>query len=165
MSIGELASWAEILGGVAVVVSLVYLAIQIRGNSKQAKLNSAISLNHLINEAFDPIYNNDRNISIWTVGISDPFSLNDQDQAIFSLFVARLVNVLLTAFMHKDHNVLETETAKRYVGSLKSILDSPGGKYWISEMGGKELLSDWALDILEKNTQTQSFLTPRSVSA
>jgi hypothetical protein len=164
LNIGELASIAEILGGVAVIASLVYVAIQIRENAKQTKLGSAISLNHLINEAFDPIYNNDRNIGIWTVGIADPSSLNGQDQAIFSLFMARLVNVLLTAFMHNDHNVLETETAKRYVGSLKSILDSPGGLFWLSEMGGNEMLSERTRDILENSTLPQKFLTHKGVS-
>ena len=150
---------AEILGGAAVITSLVYVAIQLRENAKQTKLSSAIALNHLINEAFDPIYNNDRNIGIWTEGLADPSRLNDQDRAVFSLFMARLVNVLLTAFIHADHNVLETDVARRYVGSLKSLLDSPGGQYWLSEMGGEELMSDKTRKMLEDSTETQVFLT------
>ncbi len=159
MSLDDLAAMAEIIGGVAVIISLAYLAIQIRENARQTRLGSAIALNHLINEAFDPIYNNDRNIDIWTVGIADPSSLNEQDQAIFSLFMARLVNTLLTAFLHNDHKVLESEASERYIGSLKSILDSPGGKYWLAELGGDEMMSDWARNTLERSAHVQTFLT------
>ena len=159
MDIENFASIAEILGGIAVIVSLIYLARQVKENSLQVRLGSAISLNHLINEAFDPIYNNDRNIHIWTVGISDPQSLSAEDQAIFSLFLARLVHVLLTAIMHDDHKILETEVARRYVGSLNSILDSPGGQYWRSELGGENQLSDEVREILAASGEHQDFLT------
>lgn len=161
MNIGELASIAEIVGGVAVVVSLIYLALQIRGNSLQTKLGSAISLNHLINEAFDPIYNNDRNIAIWVDGIADPTGLSSQDQAIFGLFMARLVNVLLTALIHHDHNVLDTDVAAAYVGSLRSILDSPGGQYWRKDMAGEAILSDSVLKTLAASTFRHDSLTFR----
>jgi hypothetical protein len=164
LNISELASIAEIIGGAAVIVSIVYLAIQIRENAIQTTLGSAISLNHLINEAFDPIYNNDRNISIWVDGIAAPSQLNSQDQAIFGLFMARLVNVLLTALMHNDHNILEMDVAKTYIGSLNSILNSPGGKYWLTEMAGDDLLSDSVRQVLENSTLKQDSLTFRGNS-
>lgn len=153
---------AEFVGAVAVLATLAYLAIQVRENSLQVRLGSAINLNHLINEAFDPIYNNDRNIHIWTTGISSPDSLSEEDQAIFSLFMARLVHVLLTALMHDDHAILETDVARRYVGSLKSILESPGGKYWLAELGGESQLSDTQREILSGATDLQDFLVPRA---
>ena len=155
---------AEFVGAMAVLATLVYLAIQVRENSLQVKLGSAINLNHLVNEAFDPIYNNDRNIRIWTVGISDPDSLSDEDQAIFSLFMARLVHVLLTALMHHNHAILETEVARRYVGSLKSILESPGGQFWLRELGGDSQLSEEVRAILSDTTDLQDFLVTSAKS-
>ena len=162
MNIGDFASIAEIISGFAVIVSLIYLAKQVRENSLQVKLGSAISLNHLINEAFDPIYNNDRNIHIWTEGLADPSTLNDQDLAIFSLFMARLVHVLLTAIMHNDYNILEVEVGRRYVGSLNSIIQSPGGQYWLEKLGGAGQFSDDVRDALAKSGEFQDFLTQGS---
>ncbi len=159
LSIGDLASIAEIVGGAAVIVSLVYLARQVRENSLQVKLGSAISLNHLINEAFDPIYNSDRTIHIWTTGITDPGGLSEEDQAIFSLFMARLVHVLLTAVLHNDHNILESDVARRYVGSLNSILKSPGGQFWLNHLGGKDQLTAEVMQILSASSDFQDFLT------
>ena len=160
LNIGDFASVAEIIGGAAVIISLIYLARQVRENSLQVKLGSAISLNHLINEAFDPIYNNDRTIHIWTVGVTNPSSLSEEDQAVFSLFLARLVHVLLTAIMHNDHDILDSEVARRYIGSLKStILKSDGGQFWLNEQGGVDQLSDKVQQILESSSDYQDFLT------
>ncbi len=153
---------AELGGAVAVFATLIYLAIQVKENSVQVRLGSAIGLNHLINEAFDPIYNNDRNIHIWTTGISDPKALNEQDIAVFSLFMARLVNVLLTALMHNDYEILDTEVARRYLGSLKSILESPGGHYWLNELEGESQLSGQMLGFLDKVIDRQEFLVTSS---
>ncbi len=148
----------ELVGAAAVLVTLVYLAIQVRQTSLQVRLGSAINLNNLVNQAFDPIYNNDRNIRIWTHGISSPETLNDEDQAVSSLFMARLVNVLLTGLAHDDHAILESDSARRYVGSLKSILESPGGRYWLSELGGASQLSRKDIEKLARATDLQDFL-------
>ena len=158
MNWDALGALGELIGAAAVLATLVYLSIQIRANSLQVRLGSAISLNHLINEAFDPIYNNDRNIHIWTHGISSPDTLNDEDLAVFSLFMARLVHVLTTALIHDEHAILETDQARRYIGSLKSILESPGGRYWLSELGGDSQLSGRALDVVSNATDLQEFL-------
>ncbi len=164
MNWNALGALGELVGAAAVLATLVYLSIQIRANSLQVRLGSAISLNHLINEAFDPIYNNDRNIHIWTHGISSPETLNDQDQAIFSLFMSRLVNVHLTALIHDQHAILESDLATRFLGSLKSILESPGGKYWMTELGGSSQISPKELEALVSATDLKEFLV-RGVSA
>jgi len=44
----------EVFGAVGVVVTLIYLARQIRENSRQVRVSSITSINHLINEAWDP---------------------------------------------------------------------------------------------------------------
>jgi len=41
MDITTLAAWGEILGGIAVVVSLIYLASKIRQNSKLLRASTA----------------------------------------------------------------------------------------------------------------------------
>jgi len=46
----------EVFGAVGVVVTLIYLARQIRENSRQVRVSSITSINHLINEAWDPVY-------------------------------------------------------------------------------------------------------------
>ena len=44
MDITTLAAWGEFLGGIAVVISLVYLASQIRQNSKLLRASTASAM-------------------------------------------------------------------------------------------------------------------------
>ncbi len=44
MDITTLAAWGEFLGGIAVVVSLIYLASQIRQNSKLLQISSSVAI-------------------------------------------------------------------------------------------------------------------------
>ena len=89
MTIQDWGAVGEILGAIGVVVTLIYLARQIRENSRQMRVGSIISINHLINEAWDPIYSNDRNIRVWTTGLRSPLDLEEEDLALFHLFMTR----------------------------------------------------------------------------
>lgn len=132
----------EVVGALGVVVTLAYLAQQIRENSRQMKVNSLAAMNQLVNQAFDPIYTSDRNIHIWTAGLSAPQSLNEEDQAVFSLFMSRLVHVLITAFYHREYGTLEARAFTVYAATLNEILETPGGIAWRSEMGGEDQINE-----------------------
>jgi hypothetical protein len=131
----------EVLGAIAVVVTLIYLARQIRENSRQMRVSSIISINHLINEAWDPIYSNDRNIRVWTTGLRSPGDLDEEDLALFHLFMTRIVNVLATAVAQHRYAVLTADEFRKYATRANSLLSSPGGEHWLSE-GGTEILTD-----------------------
>ena len=68
----RLGAIGELLAAIATVGTLIYLALQIRENSKQLRVTSINGLNELINYAYDPIYVSERNTEAWLVGISTP---------------------------------------------------------------------------------------------
>jgi hypothetical protein len=139
----------EIVGALGVIVTLGYLARQIRENSRQMKVSSIIAINQLMNEAFDPIYNNDRTIRIWMQGQVSPQELSAEDEAVFSLFMSRLVNVCLTAFSQRRFGTLGEEEFRPYAGMLKSLLETPGGIAWLEHMGGSDLLNNETKETLK----------------
>ena len=49
LDITTLAAWGEFLGGIAVVASLIYLASQIRQNSRLLEVSIADTRTHLTN--------------------------------------------------------------------------------------------------------------------
>ncbi|MGK0223182.1 MAG: hypothetical protein ACI9ON_002425 [Limisphaerales bacterium] len=149
MSIQDWGALGEIVGGIGVVVTLIYLAIQIRENSRQMRVNSLISINQLINEGWDPIYSNDRNIRVWNTGLRSPTDLEEEDLALFHLFMTRLINVLSTSFSQHRHNVLPTDEFRKYAIRANSLLLSPGGEHWLSA-GGTEILTNDAREAFAK---------------
>lgn len=137
----------EVFGAIGVVVTLIYLARQIRENSRQMRVSSITSMNHLINEAWDPVYGNDRNIRVWTTGLRSPRDLDGEDLALFHLFMTRLINVLDTAVAQHAYDVLTTDQFGKYAVRLNSLLTTPGGQHWLSE-GGAALISEDAREAL-----------------
>ncbi len=79
----------EIVGATAVVLTLVYLAKQIKDSSTQVKVNSLTALNTIYNDAFIPIYTSRENMNIWVTGLSSPEDLPDVEREI--LFMMRLI--------------------------------------------------------------------------
>ena len=96
MTIEELGALGEVVGAVAVVLSLFYLGRQIRDNSKQVRAAAIIDVNRLINEGFDPIYGNPAYLDVWFRGLESREDLNDFDRNLFDLFMARLMNSYAT---------------------------------------------------------------------
>ena len=161
MDIQDWGALGEVLGAIGVVVTLIYLARQIRENSRQMRVSSITSINHLINEAWDPIYSNDRNIRVWTTGLRSPGDLDEEDLALFHLFMTRLGNVLATAVAQHRYGVLTADEFRKYAIRANSLLSSPGGEHWLSE-GGTEIVTDDARQALARYGTVQlRGLSPR----
>jgi hypothetical protein len=152
----DLQDWGavgEILGGIAVVFTLVYLARQIRENSRQIRVSAITSINHLINEAWDPIYSRDRNVRVWTTGLRSPEDLDEEDLALFHLFMTRLMTAISTAVAQHSYGVLTVDEFRKYAIRANSLLSSPGGEHWLSS-GGSEIIT---ADVRKKLAEYGSF--------
>ncbi len=143
-----LGNYGEFVAAIAVVATLVYLAAQIRENSKQLRVTSINAMNELINYGFDPIYNSDRNTSAWLVGLASPEELNELDHQLFELFMARLMNSFQTAVTHHRHDALDQRDFDRYMGVYRSVLETPGGQRWLASIG-EEFLDEDAIRMLD----------------
>ena len=162
LSIQDWGALGEILGALAVIVTLVYLARQIRENSRQIRVSSITSINHLINEGWDPIYSNDRNIRVWTTGLRAPTELEEEDLALFNLFMTRLMNVLDTAVAQHDYDVLASDQFEKYAVRLNSLLSSPGGEYWLAQSGGALVSESTRRTLAEYDLVELAGLNPKS---
>ena len=131
-SIQDWGAVGEVVGAAAIVATLGYLAMQIRENSRQLRLTSTLSINSLMNEGFDPIYNNEKNMQIWTTGLKSPDVLSDGDLEIFLLFMTRLLNPFDTVVMHHRLGALDTEDFDKYVLFFGGLIRTPGGERWLA---------------------------------
>ncbi len=130
-----LGNYGEFVGAIAVVATLMYLALQIRENSKQLRVTSINAMNELINYGYDPIYNSDHNTAVLLIGLSYPEELNERDRQLFDHFMSRLMNSLQTAVTHHRHKAMDEPDFQRYMGVYRGVLDTPGGQRWIEIIG------------------------------
>ncbi len=83
LDITTLAAWGEFIGGIAVVVSLIYLAGQIRQNSRLLRASTA-SATTTANTAINTLIVQDSEVArIYSDGMADPDSLSTADRQRF----------------------------------------------------------------------------------
>jgi hypothetical protein len=89
---------AEVVGAAAVVVSLVYLAVQIRQNTRQVEEQGRAQRFSALGVLFDnwrnfraSIISDARVASIWRRGNLDPGQLNADDRVVFDMLMVDLM--------------------------------------------------------------------------
>ena len=122
----------EIVGAVAVVATLYYLARQINDSTRQSRMASVAELNTIYNDSFMPIYNSPENMRIWVEGMADPDSLTTVEREIFFLFVRRLLNPFDTAVTQYQGDTLQLDHFHRYLEFSRDLVNTPGGQAFLA---------------------------------
>ena len=81
MDITILAAWGEFLGGIAVVISLVYLASQIRQNSKLLRVSTAAVIGESSIAVTGELTHDPELARIFFAGIADRAALSEAEQS------------------------------------------------------------------------------------
>ena len=131
MTIQDMGAAGELIGGIAVIITMIYLALQIREASRQIAVTSAIDTNALMNEAFSPIYNSQVNQKIWTVGLRSPDELEEGEFQIFALFITRVMAAFDTIVESRNLRSIGDIRFENYLNFTSQFLDSPGGQAWL----------------------------------
>ena len=94
----------EITGAIAVLVTLVYLAVQIRQNTR-----------------------------IFTQGRSSFDELDDHEKVVFDMLMMRLFAALDTTTFHYEHDSYDDELYAGAIEFYAGFLTSPGGRQWYKQ--------------------------------
>jgi hypothetical protein len=122
----------EILGALAVVATIVYLARQVRDNSKQVKLNTTQSYASLAQDAYASVYANDQTIRAWIVGNRDPSSLEQEELQLYFHLMDRQLNNIVPLTNHYKEGAMSREEFEHYKGFFLGMISTEGGKVWKS---------------------------------
>ena len=76
---------AESVGAFGVIVSLIYLALQVRQNTKQVRLSRFQETSSTLQDGFAPIYH-PGNPQIWYKGHHKPNELDDHEAFTFHMY-------------------------------------------------------------------------------
>ncbi len=121
MSIVELAAIAEIVAAIAVVITLAYLAIQIRQSSHGIQNSTSWAITQAL-FAINGRWSSDGEFTeLWLRGLKSYEDLNDVEQERFRAFAMDLLNL---AHYVQKHPTEEHVFVVPYVASL--VRDKPG---------------------------------------
>ena len=129
MDITTLAAWGEFLGGIAVVVSLVYLAAQIRINTKMVRASNAGDLQMATN-GFSAMTVDAETASLHLRGLNDFSGLGVVDQVRFNGLMSQLLNPISQAFALHQQGLLDRAAMESQAKTVPSLFHNMGARQW-----------------------------------
>jgi len=130
MSWDAIAAIAELVASFGVIVSLIYLATQIRHQRTESLLTAGHELSGQINELFSVLSDNAEFADIFLRGLRDYNSLNSVDKARFAAFFARLMRIQESMYSRYRQNLLDPSIWPSYEESMRDYFGHPGLLDW-----------------------------------
>ena len=131
MTIQDYGSIGELIGAIATVATLVYLASQIRQNTRAVR---AAAVDSSISHSMDvrkSIYESETLARIYNSGSDDPESLSEEDLVRFRLLYHNMMLTLSNIFSQTRLAGLPVETWSSQIPLLQRVLSMKGGNwYW-----------------------------------
>jgi hypothetical protein len=130
LTLSQLGNLGNLLGGVAVVVTLLFLALQIRKQANESRLNATRELARSLIAQMISLAEDAEMCSIYLRGIKDYDGLPDTDRIRLSMHLHSTFRIYELAFLHASR----TNVDKSYFASSEKtkfeLLGFPGVQRW-----------------------------------
>jgi hypothetical protein len=128
VTIQDLGSLGELIAAVATILTLVYLAIQIRNSSQATRFDSHLRIRQLAAES-QKLLTDPALARVWRQGLDDPDSLTDDERVNFYSLMFLMVNIddarLVYQSAIRDRSPYGTEA-----GTVSRMAGTPGFARW-----------------------------------
>lgn len=151
MNWGAIGAVGEIIGALAVFLTLVYLAIQIRQNTKSVQASAVDASISKVNDVRQSLYENAELSRIYIQGLAHPDELDEESRFRFRLVVHNILLAISNIHSQTSFTGLSTSTWESQLVILKRITTSPGGRWFWKEhrLEFEELFREQVDKILE----------------
>jgi hypothetical protein len=130
MTIQEWDAIGEVIGGVAVVLSLLYLASQIRQSTKTAKASSRQEILDRFTEASWELGKHPHLQRAPVLGLNNFDSLPDDDKVSSGHVMTKYAGNVYNAILLRRAGLLDEETLRLIADMFVSSVRCPGGLQW-----------------------------------
>ena len=133
-----LANWGEFIGGIAVVISLVYVGLQIRATVAQSKLDSYTKSTELWAQFTSAVAADSDTWNIFHQGTQDYESLEHAERSRFGFLIAMYFGIIDTIMTHEQAGIYPSpETHQRALDQAYAVFTMPGVQQWFSRSKGR----------------------------
>ena len=120
----------ELIGSVAVLATLVYLAIQIRQNTRSLKAASHHAITDSFNAINAKIIDDPATARIWRVGHDGMSGLNPDEQTQYSFMMLSYMRIFETLFYQRGLGTMEEQLFATEEGTLRWTVTQTGFLEW-----------------------------------
>jgi len=126
----ELGNLGDFIGGLAVIATLVYLAVQVRQNTQLLRAN-ALSASSAANVAFNHLLGSNPDAArVFQVGLEDFEALSEEEQRQFLQLLRGLMASYEHRFQQHALGMVEDRIWQQQRASLRSMLSIPHLAVW-----------------------------------
>jgi hypothetical protein len=133
MTLTDLANLGEAIGGIAVVITLIYLAIQIRQNTRMMRASAHHAANHLAVDINLALGTDPQASEVLLLGSKDPTELNPNQSLMFHLMMRSIFSGAEDFFIQTREGLLNPGMWESRKHSMRQYLLRPGIDAWWRE--------------------------------
>ena len=122
---------SQMIGSIAVVFSVLYLAVQVHRSTRVAKLAAQDAAATSLREVTRPFAENADLARIWRIGLEDLRALSPEEQTRFFHSTYQFLKAFETIHFHHVHGLMDEQIWQGWCGLLQHYIAAPGiGHYW-----------------------------------
>lgn len=133
MTLEDLGNLGDFVGGLAVIATLLYLAVQIRQNTKILRTSAEQAADPIA--AIANIGQSPENAAVYHRGITDPSLLSDEERTHFYLMMASNFYVLHQGYRAYQLGTQTKDTWQWQSRALTFYTIQPGARVWWRKQG------------------------------
>lgn len=130
MTLGQLALIAEIVGGIGVVASLIYVGVEIRRQRKQSNLQAANELTAQWSGLMTSLHESDEMAQIWLKGHHDFDTLDAVSKLRYGAYFGRFLRNSEGLYLHVQAKSLEPMVWRGIERAIRDLIILPGAQAW-----------------------------------
>jgi hypothetical protein len=133
VTIHELGSLGELVAAIATLVTLLYLALQIRRNTQATRASSFHAISDSMNHVNVSVAQNPGLARVWLAGSADRSSLSEEERHRYDLVLLSYFHVFETMHYQARSGAGEKDLVAAEERSLRALLSTPGVREWWTE--------------------------------
>ena len=130
MNAEAISVWAQLIASTGVIISLFYLAAQVRQNTRSSRAIVVDSLAKSMHDLAFAMAKNDALLMIFTTTLQDWNSATELERARAASFVLGYFKLFENAWFQMRKGTLEREQWEGYDAFLRTVWVQPGVKTW-----------------------------------
>ena len=159
MDLAFFANLAEIVGTVAIVISLIYVGIQVNDSTRAVRSSTANETTSAISAWYSDIGNNQQSAELFAKGLVDPESLSSGELAQYMYLAHGIILQFQAAYYLSEEGTLDLELRKSITNNLAGVRELPGFLLYWSQRGSlfKPSFREFVDDVLVNSATNTDF--------
>ena len=133
MTIQDWGALGEAAGGIAVIITLIYLAIQVRQNTSIVKSTNYLNLSGEVTDFAKMIAESAEMNDLYMKGCEDFNTLPVAEKSRFNMIMSTLIQPYQSMYQMKRRGHIDKELMLLSFDILSSLLKQPGVRQWWEE--------------------------------